>query len=60
MSPALNGGYALQCFKCGNMVEICNGIMLDFYLGLPHTTWPKMFIEFMIIISYYATAFCII
>ena len=23
-------------FKCGNVNETCNGIMLNFYLGLPH------------------------
>ena len=27
---------ALQCSECGNAVEICNGIMFDFYPGLPH------------------------
>ena len=26
----------LQCFERGNTVEICNGIMYDLYLGLPH------------------------
>ena len=36
MSPALNGSAALQRFKCGNAVEIHNGIMFDFYPGLPH------------------------
>ena len=36
MSPALNGSTALQHFKCGNMVEIRNGITSDFYPGLPH------------------------
>ena len=36
MSPALNGSIALQHFKCGNMVEIRNGITSDFYPGLPH------------------------
>ena len=35
MSPALNGSTALQCFECGNAVEMRNTIMLDFYLGLP-------------------------
>ena len=29
MSPALN-------FERSNAVEICNGIMFDFYPGLPH------------------------
>ena len=36
MSPALNGNTALQCLECGNMIEIHNKIMLDFYPGLPH------------------------
>ena len=36
MSPALNGNSALQHFKRGNAVEIHNGIMFDFYLGLSH------------------------
>ena len=36
MSPTLNGSTALQHFECGKTVEICNGIMFDFYLGLPH------------------------
>ena len=37
MSPALNVSSALQHFKRGNAIEIRNGIMFDFYLGLPHT-----------------------
>ena len=36
MSPALNGSTALQHFERGDMVEIRNGIMFDFYPGLPH------------------------
>ena len=36
MSPSLNGSFALQRFECGNMVQLCNGIMYDFYPGLPH------------------------
>ena len=27
---------ALWCFERGSEVKICNGIMFDFYLGLPH------------------------
>ena len=34
MSSALNGSSALQCFKCGNAVEIRNEIMFNF---LPRT-----------------------
>ena len=36
MSPALIGSTVLQRFKCGNTVEIRNGIMFDFYPWLPH------------------------
>ena len=36
MSPALSRRYVLECFKPSNAIKICNGIMLDFYLGLPH------------------------
>ena len=37
MSPILNGSFVLRHFECSNAVEICNGIMFDFYPGLPHT-----------------------
>ena len=36
MSPTLNGSLALRCFKYGNAVQLCNGIMFDFHSGLPH------------------------
>ena len=36
MSFALNGSSALERFECGNAIEIRNGIMFDFYLGLSH------------------------
>ena len=36
MSPTFNGSFVLQHFECGNAVELCNGIMFDFYPGLPH------------------------
>ena len=36
MSPTLNGSSVLQRFECGNVVEIRNRIMFDFYPGLPH------------------------
>ena len=38
MSPTQKGSSALQCFKHGNAIEICNGIMFDFYPGLPGVT----------------------
>ena len=36
MSPTLNGSTALQCFERGNAVKTHNGIMFNFYPGLPH------------------------
>ena len=36
MSPALNRSTPLQHFERGNTVEIRNGIMFNFYLGLLH------------------------
>ena len=35
ITPTLNGSSALQHFECGNMIEICNRIMFNFYPGLP-------------------------
>ena len=35
MSPTLNGSSVLQCFEHSNAIEIRNGIMFDFYPGLP-------------------------
>ena len=37
ISPALNGSSALQRFDHGNAIKICNGIVFNFLLGLPHT-----------------------
>ena len=36
MSPILSGSSALQRIKLGDALEICNGILSDFYSGLPH------------------------
>ena len=36
MSPTLNGSSEIQCFECSDAIEIRNGILLDFYTGLPH------------------------
>ena len=36
MNPALNGGSALEHFERSNLIEIRNGIMFDFYPGLPN------------------------
>ena len=43
MSTTLNRCFALQrfVFAHDNVVEIHNGIMSDFYLGLPHTSTRK-------------------
>ena len=36
MSPTLSGSSALQRVKLGDALEIRNGIIFDFYSGLPH------------------------
>ena len=36
MSPTLSGSSVLQRVKLGDALEIRNGIIFDFYLGLPH------------------------
>ena len=36
MSPAFSGSSALQRVKLSDMLEIRNGIIFDFYSGLPH------------------------
>ena len=41
MSPALNGSTALQRFERSNASEIRNGIMFDFYPGLPYMVYSK-------------------
>ena len=38
--------FALQCFKRSNAVQICNGVMLDFYPGLPHMLTNKELSEY--------------
>ena len=40
--PTLNGSIALQRFEHGNTVDIRNGIMFDFYPGLPHVYWHSV------------------
>ena len=42
MSPALNGSSVLQHFERSNAIKICNGIMFDFYPGLPHIVLQQM------------------
>ena len=41
MNPALNGRTTLQHFERDNTVEICNGMMFNFYPGLPHMNLVK-------------------
>ena len=41
MSPALNRSFVLLHFEPGNVGEICNGIIFNFYLGLPHMSVLK-------------------
>ena len=36
MNPALNRSSAIQHFKHTDVIEICDGIIFDFYTGLPH------------------------
>ena len=36
MSPLFNGGLAIWHFKCSKAIKICDGILFDFYTGLPH------------------------
>ena len=36
MSPTCNRTTALQRFERSTMIEMRNGVMFDFYLGLPH------------------------
>ena len=36
MSPTLNGSSVIQRFERSDVIKIRNGIILDFYVGLPH------------------------
>ena len=36
MSPTLDGTSMLKRFKRGNAIEMCNGRMFNFYMGLLH------------------------
>ena len=42
-SPSLNGSSALEHFKRSNAIEIRNGIMFDFYPGLPHMAYKTRY-----------------
>ena len=41
ISPTLSGSSALQRVKLSDALEIRNGIIFDFYSGLPHVCHPK-------------------
>ena len=36
MSATFGGSSVIQHFECSNAIEICDGIILDFYTGLSH------------------------
>ena len=36
MSPALNGSSTIWHFEGNNVIEICDEITFDFYMGLHH------------------------
>ena len=36
LSPTLNGSSEIRCFECSDAIEIRNGIIIDFYMGLLH------------------------
>ena len=42
-SPSLNGSSTLEHFKRSNAIEIRNGIMFDFYPGLPHMAYKTQY-----------------
>ena len=48
MGPAPNESSALQRFERGNALEIRNGIMFDFYPGLPHIINDSLFQVFVL------------
>ena len=43
MSPASSGSLVLQCVKLGDVLEIHDGIIFDFDLGLPHMYYLPQF-----------------
>ena len=47
-TPVLSGSSAIRRFKHSNAIKICNKIVFDFYMGLPHIVRqlhsPKSFI----------------
>ena len=45
INRALNGSFALQHFNGSNVTKIRNGIMFDFYPGLPHIQHVCMYVN---------------
>ena len=43
MSPAFNGSSVLERFERSTVIEICNGIMSNFYPGLSQICFWKIF-----------------
>ena len=44
MSPTISGSSALQYVKLGDALEIRNGIIFDFYSGLPHMAFVMLWL----------------
>ena len=42
MSPTLNGSSVLERFEHSNAIKMHNGIMFDFYPGLPHMDYTMV------------------
>ena len=53
MSPALIRISALERFECGNAIKVYNGIMFDFYPGLPHIQYMYIHCIYIHIMLYY-------
>ena len=52
LSPALNGSSEIWCFERSDAIEISNGIIFDFYMGLPYMVtraWDVKWIRSLII-----------
>ena len=56
MSPALSGSSALQRVKLGDALEIRDGIIFDFYPGLPHIMYIA-YLELWYMLSSTCTSF---
>ena len=54
MSPTVNRSCALQCFERSSAVKLRNGIMFDFYPGLPHIVGISLYIHVVALIAIYS------